>query len=215
MNLWELPQVNVAYFASGSGSNLWALETFFRSEYTRVKGTVIISDKKGIGAEEKAKEFNIPFTSLSKNEFSSDSEYSLSLLSILETYQVHLLCLAGYLKLLPESIVEHYYPNIVNIHPALLPKFGGKGMYGLHVHEAVLQGKEIVSGPTVHFVTKIYDEGPNILQSQIPVLPTDSAQTLQKRVLAEEHRIYPLAIKLLTSQPWEIVSKTFKLHQLT
>ena len=105
------------------------------------------------------------------------------------------ICLAGFLRLLPESIVNRWDRKILNIHPALLPKFGGKGMYGMHVHEAVMAAGETESGCTVHYVTKEYDEGAVILQSTCPIYPEDTAETLAAKVLQLEHRTYFSALK--------------------
>ena len=105
------------------------------------------------------------------------------------------ICLAGFLRLLPESIVNQWDHRILNIHPALLPKFGGKGMYGMHVHEAVLAAGETESGCSVHYVTKEYDEGAVIRQERCPVFPDDTAETLATRVLVLEHRTYFAALK--------------------
>lgn len=114
--------------------------------------------------------------------------------SLLQSHDVEWLCLAGFLKLLPADILFMFGPNILNIHPALLPKFGGKGMYGHHVHEAVLAAGEKVSGCTVHRVTERYDEGPILLQLRCAVEPTDTPETLAKRVNELEHQAYPLAL---------------------
>ena len=105
------------------------------------------------------------------------------------------ICLAGFLRLLPESVVNKWDHRILNIHPALLPKFGGKGMYGRHVHEAVLAAQEVESGCSVHYVTKEYDEGAVVMQSTCPVLPDDTPETLAARVLILEHRTYFNALK--------------------
>ena len=103
------------------------------------------------------------------------------------------------MKLIPVNVVQAYRGRMVNIHPALLPKFGGKGMYGMNVHTAVIDAKEKESGASVHFVTEKYDEGPVILQEQIPVLEDDTPESLAERVLVVEHRIYPLAIQKVAS----------------
>ena len=105
-----------------------------------------------------------------------------------------LLCLAGYMRLVPPDVLAHLPRRVLNIHPALLPKFGGKGMYGRHVHEAVLAAGETESGATVHYVTERYDEGDIVDQEKCPVLPGDTAESLAERVLACEHRLYPRAV---------------------
>lgn len=121
--------------------------------------------------------------------------YAEELVGILETHQIEWICLAGLMTKLPESVVERYSGRILNIHPALLPKFGGKGMYGHHVHEAVVAARESVTGCTVHIVTAEYDEGPIVLQTSCPVTPEDTAETIAQKVLALEHQTFPAALR--------------------
>jgi phosphoribosylglycinamide formyltransferase 1 len=111
--------------------------------------------------------------------------------------QVQVVCLAGFLRLLPDEVLHAFEGRILNIHPALLPKFGGKGMYGMHVHRAVLEAGEKATGCTVHLVTEVYDEGPVLLQRTCPVLADDTPETLAARVLELEHETYPQALALL------------------
>ncbi|MFN3683119.1 MAG: formyltransferase family protein, partial [Fimbriimonadaceae bacterium] len=106
-----------------------------------------------------------------------------------------LVCLAGYMRLLPKEVLDSFPNRVLNIHPALLPKFGGKGMYGMRVHEAVLRAGEAESGCTVHLVNERYDEGPIVVQLRCPVLPDDTPETLAARVLELEHRAYPEAVR--------------------
>lgn len=123
--------------------------------------------------------------------------YGQRLLHTLEQNRIDWICLAGYMLLLPLEVVTQYERRILNIHPALLPKFGGKGMYGRHVHEAVLASGVVESGCTVHYVTPIYDEGEIILQRTCPVLRDDTVDTLADRVLDLEQIVYPQALKLV------------------
>ncbi len=120
-------------------------------------------------------------------------DYGAALLGVLSTCD--LVCLAGYLRLLPTAVLQAFPNRILNVHPALLPKFGGKGMYGMHVHRAVLDAGEKESGATVHLVTENYDEGTIVVQRRCPVLPGDTPESLSKRVLAEEHEAYVEAIR--------------------
>ena len=122
-----------------------------------------------------------------------------TLSSLLSERKIDVLCLAGYMSLLPESAIDTMHGRVLNIHPALLPKFGGKGMYGHHVHEAVLAAGETESGCTVHWVTREYDEGAIVLQKTCPVLPDDTAETLGERVLRLEHQAYAEAVQLVLS----------------
>jgi phosphoribosylglycinamide formyltransferase 1 len=123
--------------------------------------------------------------------------FAQRLLENLREARVDLICLAGYLRLLPPEVLAAYSGRVLNIHPALLPKFGGKGMYGSHVHEAVLAAGEVESGCSVHYVTDAYDEGAVILQRRCPVLPTDTVESLSARVLEQEHLAYPEAVAIV------------------
>ena len=116
---------------------------------------------------------------------------------MLQTYDVDIIVLAGYMKLIPAPLVRAYRHAILNIHPGLLPSFGGKGFYGSRVHQAVIQSGSRFSGPTVHFVDEEYDTGPILAQAVVPVLPTDTADVLAARVLKEEHRLYPRCVAAL------------------
>ncbi|MDR0953017.1 MAG: phosphoribosylglycinamide formyltransferase [Elusimicrobiota bacterium] len=172
----------IIVFASGSGSNFQALaEACQNSKKESI--VLLVASKKGIGAIEKAKNFNIPVF----------IEASGDLTEELKKFKPDLICLAGYLKKIPPSILA--LCPIMNIHPALLPKYGGKGMHGIYVHEAVLKSGDKISGATVHFIDEEYDKGKIILQKSAPVLAGDTPQTLAKRVLEVEHQIYPAAVK--------------------
>jgi phosphoribosylglycinamide formyltransferase-1 len=129
-----------------------------------------------------------------------DEGYAEGLRHLLQEERIEVVCLAGYMTLLPPEVVREYRGRILNIHPALLPKFGGKGMYGIRVHEAVLAAGEKESGCSVHFVTEEYDEGEVLLQKRCAVLPDDTPETLADRVLDLEHTAYPEALKLLVSR---------------
>lgn len=125
----------------------------------------------------------------------TEEDYGATLRAVLSEAGAEFLCLAGYLRLLPKAVLDAFPNRILNIHPALLPKFGGKGMYGQHVHEAVLAAGESESGCTVHFVTEHYDEGPPILQMRCPVEPRDTPEMLGLRVLRLEHQAFSAALK--------------------
>lgn len=128
--------------------------------------------------------------------FDSQKEYTKNLLAELKNNKIDMILLAGYMKMLDPAVIRKYRNRIINIHPALLPKFGGKGMFGIHVHEAVIKSGDAVTGASVHFVNEVYDSGAVILQKQVKVKSGDDAITLQKRVLRAEHKLYPEAIKL-------------------
>lgn len=188
--------LNLCVFASGSGSNLLAIIEAGKSGLISSKVVLVISNNSSSGALEAAKKNNIPYFHLSQKLFNTETEFTERILNLLNEYKVDLILLAGYMKMLSPEVVNKYSGRILNIHPALLPKYGGKGMYGIHVHEAVIAAKEKVTGATVHFVNEVYDSGEIILQKQVDVHPDDDALSLQKRVLRAEHKLYPDAIKL-------------------
>ncbi|SVB91086.1 uncharacterized protein METZ01_LOCUS243940, partial [marine metagenome] len=131
------------------------------------------------------------------NEGKTDREAEKEMQAVLEDNGIAFIALAGYLKKIPSGVISRYSSRIVNIHPALLPAFGGKGMYGKHVHEAVIEAGERITGPTVHYVDENYDTGEIIAQVPIAVLDGDDADTLAKKVLEVEHRLYPAVVDRL------------------
>ena len=181
--------IRAAVLASGGGSNLQAiLEQLVALGPTRpLEIVVVASNRKSAGALEQARAHGIPAEVISAAD-------APALLALLESQGVQLVILAGYMKLVPPEVVACYRGAIVNIHPALLPKFGGAGMYGHRVHDAVIAAGERESGATVHFVTDEYDRGAIIAQERVPVLPGDTALSLGARVLEAEHRLYPRVI---------------------
>jgi phosphoribosylglycinamide formyltransferase-1 len=150
---------------------------------------VVIAPKEDIGAVETARSLRVPVAIVPPES----EDYAEALLAALKGCDV--VCLAGYLRLLPETVLRAFPGRILNVHPALLPKFGGKGMYGMKVHEAVLEAGEKESGATIHLVDGHYDEGDILLQRRCPVLPDDTPETLAARVLVEEHKAYVEAIR--------------------
>lgn len=188
---------NLGVLVSGGGTNLQAIidacESGVLNGLARV--AVVVSNRPDAYALERARRHGITAVFLDRKDFADTAAYSEALAREMERHAVVLVCLAGFLVKLEPNFVRAFRRRIVNIHPALLPKFGGKGMYGHHVHEAVVAGGERESGATVHWVDEEYDHGPAILQAKVPVLPDDTAETLAERVLAVEHTIYPRAIK--------------------
>ena len=142
----------------------------------------------------RAKEMGLPARSISSKQ--DEDVYAQTLLAALKAAQTDLICLAGYMRKVPDAIVTAYSGRVMNIHAALLPSFGGQGMYGIRIHQAVLDYGAKVSGCTVHFVDEHYDTGPIILQSVVPVEDSDTAETLAARVLVAEHAAYPRAAAL-------------------
>jgi phosphoribosylglycinamide formyltransferase 1 len=187
----------IVVLASGSGSNFQAIiDAVNRGEIdAQIAG--LIAGKPGIGSIDRASRHHIPFKTLTAT---TESELSTELLSLFNNWKPDLIILAGFLKKIPVDVVSEYRNKIINIHPSLLPKYGGKGFYGERVHRAVIDSGDNVSGCTVHFVNEHYDDGDIIRQSEVSVLDTDTPETLAKRVLAEEHKLLPAVTQtLLTS----------------
>ena len=181
----------IAVLASGGGTNLQAMLDHFDSCGTPAGEVVVVaSDRQSAGALERARVHHIP-TAIVQARSSAAGQ---PLDDILDEHRIDMIALAGYLRLVPERTVDRYRGRIVNIHPALLPAFGGAGMYGPRVHQAVLDSGATVSGATAHFVDHAYDRGPVIVQWPVPVFADDTADTLAARVLRVEHVLYPLAI---------------------
>jgi phosphoribosylglycinamide formyltransferase 1 len=179
--------VRIAVLASGSGSNLQALLDACRSPEPAAI-VLVACNVPGAGALGRARRTGVPTWDI------ADPSDASAMLSALRDAKVDLVVLAGYLKLVPADVVAAFSGRMVNIHPALLPSFGGKGMYGLHVHEAVLASGATISGPTVHLVTTEYDRGPILAQWPVPVLPGDTPEQLRDRVLAAEHQVLPAVV---------------------
>lgn len=184
-------KVRVAIFGSGRGSTTRALLDYALHHSTSYYIVSIISDRRHAGILEIAREYGIAGESILPNEYSTYVEYVCAILSMLKQKQIDVVVLAGYLRQVPPDVVAAYAGRMLNIHPALLPKFGGKGMYGLHVHRAVLAAGERCSGATVHIVTEEYDAGPIIEQIRVPVFPNDTPEMLMARVQAIERSFYP------------------------
>ncbi len=188
--------LRLAVFASGGGSNLQALiDRFNRPDSASpVRIALVISDRQHAGALSRARAARIEAMHI--KVAGRPAELSTrEMLTALDSADIDLIALAGYLRLVPPAVIKRYRARILNIHPALLPRFGGKGMYGLHVHRAVLDSGIKVSGATVHLVDENYDEGSTVAQREVAVLPGDTPETLAARVLAVEHVIYPDAIE--------------------
>ena len=183
---------NIAIFASGSGTNAENIIRYF-TESESINVVVVLSNKINAGVHERAKNLGIPSFTFSNAEFSDGS----NVLRKLADYNTDFIVLAGFLYLIPSSVINMYDNRIVNIHPALLPKFGGKGMYGHYVHEAVVAAKETESGITIHYVNERYDEGAIIFQASFPILPADTVSDVEKKIHELEYRYYPQVIEKL------------------
>ena len=179
-----------AVFASGGGSNFKALLDRKQSGDLHAEFVLLIGNNSAAGVFQHARKQNIPSIHLAPSHFDSELAYVEKLMGLLRDYQVELIVLAGYMKMIPSAVVAAYHNRIINIHPGLLPAFGGPGMYGLRVHQAVLDYGAKITGVTIHFVDEHYDHGPVILQQVVPVLDTDTVNTLADRVLKAEHGNY-------------------------
>ncbi|WP_053985491.1 phosphoribosylglycinamide formyltransferase [Niameybacter massiliensis] len=187
-------ELRIAVLVSGSGSNLQSIIDAVENHTLTSQIVSVISNKEDAFGLERAKTHHIPAYFINPKE----EGYDEKLLARLQEDQVDLVVLAGYLKIVDANLIKAYRGRIINIHPSLLPKFGGKGYYGIRVHEAVLAAGESESGATVHFVDEGVDTGKAILQKTVPVYETDTPQLLQQRVLHEvEHKILVEAIKKL------------------
>jgi phosphoribosylglycinamide formyltransferase 1 len=182
---------NLVVFASGSGSNFQAIIDSIKEGTLDAGIAGLITDRPGIGAIERAKSESIPVYTI---KYDTQSSYTEQLIHELDEWKPDLIILAGYLKKIPVAITEKYPNQIINIHPSLLPKYGGKGFYGLNVHKAVLEASEKESGCTVHFVNEFYDQGDIIEQKEVPVSPDDTPESLARKVLKEEHKLLPKVI---------------------
>jgi phosphoribosylglycinamide formyltransferase-1 len=192
--------LNIAVFGSGRGSNFQAiLNAMEKGTLPGMRIACVVSNNSSAGILDIARSRAIPAIHLSRKQFASEEEFSNRLLSLLEIHGTGLILLAGYMKLVPGRVIARYRNRILNIHPALLPKFGGAGMYGIHVHEAVVAAGEKESGVTIHCVDEAYDRGAILLQKRVPVLPEDSAESLAARVLTVEHELYPEALRQIAS----------------
>jgi len=185
----------IAVFVSGSGTNLQNIIDAIEKKEINATIALVVASKQGIFAIERAKNANIPVSIYDKGNYENLSLMYADLIDELKEKGVEYIVLAGYLTILTPNIINAYRQKIINIHPSLLPKFGGKGYYGLKVHKAVIEAKEEVSGATVHFVDEEIDTGDIIAQVKVPVYEYDTPEILQARVLKEEHKLYIKALK--------------------
>ena len=181
----------IAIFASGGGSNAQEIINHFEQN-ENIEVALIVSNDTDSGVIVRAETHDIPFYILNKGEL-EELEFSL----VLEALEIDFVVLAGFLKKIPSDVIEMYPNKIVNIHPALLPNYGGKGMYGSNVHKAVVAAGEKQSGMTIHYVNANYDEGNIIEQYKTELLPTDTAEDCARKVLALEHKYFATCIEKL------------------
>ena len=188
----------IAIFASGSGTNAERIMEHFR-DHQAAEVAIVLSNKPDAKVLERALKFGVPRRVFNRAVFYDSPE----IVDLLQEINIDLVVLAGFLWLIPSGLLKAFEGRIVNIHPALLPRYGGKGMYGLKVHEAVIQNKDKESGITIHLVNEEYDRGEHLLQKKCPVYPDDTPETLAERVHRLEYEYYPRVIE-------DFVRKTFE-----
>ena len=197
----------IGVLVSGGGTNLQALiDAEKRGELGCGKISLVIASKPGVYALERAASNNIPSLVLARKEYASIADYSKALADALEAAEIDLVVLAGFLTIIDEQVYERFPNRILNVHPALIPSFCGKGFYGLYVHEAALSKGVKVSGATVHIVTPECDAGPIVLQKAVEVREDDTPETLQRRIMEEaEWKILPAAVRLFCEDKITVV----------
>ena len=184
--------LNIAIFASGGGSNAEAIIKYLKG-HANLSVQLIVSNRKNAGVLQRAANHGIQTLIIDRAGFYEKKDLTTKL----AIQRIDLIVLAGFLWLIPKYLIQDFPNRIINIHPALLPKYGGKGMYGHHVHQAVFDNKEKESGPTIHYVNEQYDEGNIILQARCPLNPADQPEDIARKVLNLEHQVYPVAVEMV------------------
>jgi len=185
---------NIAIFASGNGSNAEKIISYFEKKPV-AHVELVLSNNKNAKVLERAQKFKVDAITFSRNTFYDTTE----ILAILQRHNIDLIVLAGFLWLIPDYLLKHFPNRIVNIHPALLPKYGGKGMYGMRVHEAVINNRDSGSGITIHFVNEVYDKGEIIFQATCAVDLLESPESLAQKIHLLEHKFFPVIIERILS----------------
>ena len=193
--------INIAVLVSGGGTNLQALIDAQGKVLQHGKIKLVISSKPDVYALQRAEQAGIEHCVIAKRDYVTQEEFSNAILQQLQSYQIDMIVLAGYLSILDETIIRAYPDRIINIHPSLIPSFCGKGYYGLKVHEAALEYGVKVTGATVHLVNEIPDGGKILLQKAVDILPSDTPEVLQQRVMEEaEWILLPQATEMIAKE---------------
>lgn len=192
MSLQQTPPKKLVIFASGSGTNAENIINYFHKDQ-KVKVEAVFSNNRSAKVLERAHKLNVKALHFDREAFYGSKE----MLNLLKDMNPDLIVLAGFLWIFPQNILEMFKDRVINIHPALLPKYGGKGMYGMKVHEAVLEKKELETGISIHYVNENYDEGKLIFQATCPVEPSDTAEDIANKIHALEYRHFPEVIENL------------------
>ncbi|MDD5087821.1 MAG: phosphoribosylglycinamide formyltransferase [bacterium] len=191
-----MTRLKIAFMASGNGTLFEALAGKCRAGKLNADAVLLISSDASAPVMRRAEHVHVPSIVLERKAFATEQEFADAMLSALRTHDANFVCLAGYLKLIPPEAVRAFHHRMLNIHPALLPAFGGKGMYGRRVHEAAVNRGVRISGATVHVVDEEFDHGPIVLQRAVFVKPDDTPDTLATRVHAIEYDLYTDAVRL-------------------
>ncbi|HAN00533.1 MAG TPA: phosphoribosylglycinamide formyltransferase [Marinilabiliales bacterium] len=187
----------IALFASGSGTNVENIANYFH-QHSLVQVSLVLSNKKDAFVLERVKRLGIPSMVFNREQFYQTSE----IVNTLVEHEIDWVVLAGFLWLIPSELIDAFPQRIINIHPALLPKYGGRGLYGNKVHQAVVAHRETVSGITIHYVNEHYDTGNIIFQAKVEVLPTDSPEDVARKVHQLEYEHFPKVIEKLVLGPY-------------
>ena len=182
--------LKIGVMASGGGSNFKAIIDHIGEGDLEAQCKFLITNNAGCGAVSHAHEYGIPVYHISGKTHPVAADYETAMMEVLNKYDVDLLILAGYMKALPVCMIQRMPDRILNIHPSLLPKYGGKGFWGIHVHEAVVAAHDKESGATVHLVSEEIDKGTILAQTKVPVMSDDTPEVLAARVLEQEHNLY-------------------------
>jgi formyltetrahydrofolate-dependent phosphoribosylglycinamide formyltransferase len=194
----------LAVFASGRGSNFRKIYQNISAGRVTARIGCLVTNTSRAAVLEFTRSLDFPSYIINPGDFISSEEFGRELLTILKNNGIDWIVLAGYLKKIPDNVVSMYANRIVNIHPALLPAFGGKGMYGMYVHEAVFKSGAKVSGITVHLVNEVYDSGPVVLQKAVDIEDCYSPEEIAAKVLKVEHRMYSVALQKLLTVPFRV-----------
>ena len=200
-----MKELNLGFLASHGGSNMQAIINEIKEgKLSGVAARCVISNNSSSLALDRARREGIPAFHISSAQFPDETSLSKAIIDTFDEFGVNVVILAGYMKKLPTSVINHFDGRVLNIHPALLPKFGGEGMYGTRVHEAVIASGEKTSGATIHVVNDQFDSGRILAQMSVPVLPDDSADTLALRVLSVEHVLYADTLRRIVTGEIEL-----------
>jgi phosphoribosylglycinamide formyltransferase-1 len=198
--------INLGVLISGRGSNLQAIIDACEKGEIPAKVAVVISNNPDAYGLERAKKHNILAVVIDHHKFKDKHTYELEMVKVLEQHKIDLICLAGYMRIVGEVLLDRYQGKMINIHPSLLPSFPG-----LHAQKQALNHGVLITGCTVHYVDAGCDTGPIIIQSAVPILENDNEETLSERILQQEHLIYPQAIKLIAEEKLKIEGRKVKI----